>query len=390
MKPQYASLKVLSILAASFFLLVVAATWSVDSMFTMSACLLVMPVVSIIVCRIWLSGLRCVREPLSPMTEGEAREVTLTLGQRYFSDLTVRVWDGLPKGVRSDPSMPAIADLSGTSCQFHYNLEARKRGVFEIGPLRVGVHDPLGLVGMVRRFGGPVSLLVYPKPLELTNWMLASGNGALSPIAQAAVRAISSSGTDFQGTRKYYPGDDLRRVHWKSAARAGELIVSEYQEEATPGDVVIALDTQVGTDIGDGEKTTLDLAAGAASFIAQTALERGSRVTLLTGKVNLDAESMDQLPAILEQLARVKADSTDSLACVLSSSSFAPGASVAVISPRVDEELRMVSGQLLALGVSVAQVYVAAEPSATSGKMDDLLHQDIPCWRVTNGEGHGD
>ena len=397
MRPRYAGLKLLSILAASLFLLVVAGTWSVESMFTMSACLMVLPLVSIAVCRIWLSGLKCRREPLDPMVEGEVREVTVTLRQRYFTDLTVRVWDLLPRGLRSDTAMPAVASLSGISSRFHYSVEARKRGVYEIGPLKVGVHDPLGIIGMARRFGGQAAVIVYPKPLVLTSWMLVSGDAPSSPFAVAAIRAVTPSGTDFHGTRKYYPGDDLRRVHWKSAARARELIVSEYQEESAPQDVVIVLDTQRGTEVGLGDETTLDYAARAAAHIAESALEKGGRVALITGStsgVSEELQGIGQLRVILEELARAQADSPRSLAEVLSASAFVPGSAVAVISSKVDDDLRDAARDLLAGGVNVAQVYVdpesfGDEPTIDSGR-SALLHADIPCWRVTKGAGDGD
>lgn len=394
MRPKYAGLKVLSMIAASLFLLIVAGTWSVDTMFTMSACLLVLPVVSIIICRIWLSGLRCERGRIHPMTEGDTGEITIAVNHRFFADLTVHVWDALPSGLGSDPAMPAEVLLTGTSIDFHYSLNAGKRGVYEIGPLQIGVHDPLGVRGAIRRFGQSAELVVYPKPLELTDWMLASGDGPLSPMAQAAVRAVTASGIDFQGTRKYYPGDDLRRVHWKSAARAGELIVSEYQEESTPGDVIIALDTHIGSDIGNGKETTLDYAVRAAAYVAESALDNGSRVFLLTARGKVETEGDHQLPGLLEQLARLRADSKEPLAGVLASSLPAPGSTVVVISSKVDDDLRDAARRLMVSGVNMAQVHVIPETFdeglTSTRKMDILLHSDIPCWRVSKGDGHGD
>jgi uncharacterized protein (DUF58 family) len=39
----------------------------------------------------------------------------------------------------------------------------------------------------------------------------------------------SGSGTELFGVREYRPGDSLRRIHWRSTARHGELVVREYE-----------------------------------------------------------------------------------------------------------------------------------------------------------------
>ena len=45
--------------------------------------------------------------------------------------------------------------------------------------------------------------------------------------SMAAPRA--GSGTELFGVREYRPGDSLRRIHWRSSARHGELVVREYE-----------------------------------------------------------------------------------------------------------------------------------------------------------------
>jgi uncharacterized protein (DUF58 family) len=59
-----------------------------------------------------------------------------------------------------------------------------------------------------------MSLVGRPRPIEIE-------------ASVAAPRA--GSGTELFGVREYRPGDSLRRIHWRSSARHGELVVREYE-----------------------------------------------------------------------------------------------------------------------------------------------------------------
>ena len=65
--------------------------------------------------------------------------------------------------------------------------------------------------------------------------MSAHADGARAP-------ALEPLG-EFLALRDYEPGDDPRRVHWRSSARRGELLVRQ-DEAASPGRVVLVLDTR--------------------------------------------------------------------------------------------------------------------------------------------------
>ncbi|MDO8682315.1 MAG: DUF58 domain-containing protein [Armatimonadota bacterium] len=389
--PAYAGLKLLSIFTAALFLLIVAGTWNVDYMFIMGSVLLALPVVSAGICALWARALSCERRAIGPMTEGGNQEIAIVLRQPLLSNLTVMLSDNLPAAIKSDREMPAPLAISGTSSEFTYNIEALKRGLHQIGPISVTVYDPLGLIGLTRRFGPTQELIVYPKPIALESWPARSSYSSAGTFGVDATASPSFGGMDFYGTRKYYPGDDLRRVHWKSAARAGELIVAEYLDEADAYNVTIAVDVEVGTDIGDGLKTTLDYTAGAAAYIAERQLEAGGRVALMLGEKTVVAETPRDMSIILDALARMKADSNAALAQSLLTHAphSADIGALVIISSKVDDSLRSVARGLSFAGMRIIQVYI--DPDSFRGEKSGgdiagaVLDADTPFWLLRYG-----
>jgi uncharacterized protein (DUF58 family) len=117
----------------------------------------------------------------------------------------------------------------------------------------------------------PVPMHVGPRPLappqafpELFGvW----GEGVPRPAAMGDV---------VRGVRDYVPGDPIRRVHWPSSARRGDIVVKEVEEPAAPR-LVVALDMGGGGVAGEA-------AAGRAAWYAYEALRRGYEVVLATAE----------------------------------------------------------------------------------------------------------
>jgi uncharacterized protein (DUF58 family) len=64
----------------------------------------------------------------------------------------------------------------------------------------------------------------------------------------------------FHTLREYVLGDDIRRVHWKTTARTGTLMVREHVDTSQPSTVVV-LDTRRDRYTGDGFEDAVDVAA---------------------------------------------------------------------------------------------------------------------------------
>ncbi len=108
-----------------------------------------------------------------------------------------------------------------------YRIVCRPRGVYQVGPARIKVGDPLGLASSESSTGDVDELIVYPATESLAGYPYVRGRDP----SQMASRPEQSQrgGEDFFTLRSYRSGDDLRRVHWPSSAKLDELMIRQME-----------------------------------------------------------------------------------------------------------------------------------------------------------------
>jgi uncharacterized protein (DUF58 family) len=146
-------------------------------------------------------------------------------GRRRTSLLLLE--DRLPAAL-GRPARAAVADVPPDGRRsVAYRLTARGRGRYPIGPLAVWVGDPFDLVRHRIEFPDRHDLVVYPEVEDLGAHPLAAPAGG---AGDSSTRQLHRAGDEFYTMRHYEVGDDLRRIHWPSVARTGELMIR--QDEA--------------------------------------------------------------------------------------------------------------------------------------------------------------
>jgi uncharacterized protein (DUF58 family) len=144
-----------------------------------------------------------------------------------------------------------------------YPVRSETRGRYPVGPLTVRLSDPFGFVEVNRAFTTRTSLVVTPAITPLPVIRLSgdwSGNGESRP------RAFASAGTEDVMVREYRLGDDLRRIHWRSTARADELMVRR-EEQPHQSRATLLLDTRAMAHRGTGPASSFEYAVAAAASI---------------------------------------------------------------------------------------------------------------------------
>ncbi len=157
-------------------------------------------------------------------------------------------WDDeLPPGISGDAAgvLPALGGSrqSDSRVSFSYGLQGLRRGRHPIGPLKVQVLDPFGLVYRRHSFGAAEPLIVLPKRVDLP---------ALAPRGESDAGATRPApqhvgvGDDDIIARAYLPGDAMKRLHWKATAHRGELMVRQEEQQINPR-MGVFLDTEPRT-----------------------------------------------------------------------------------------------------------------------------------------------
>jgi uncharacterized protein (DUF58 family) len=194
----------------------------------------------------------------------------------------------------------------------HFHLEARRRGLYEFGPVRLRVRDILGRDAAGGEVSADEMLLVGPRNLPVR----LRGRDA-APIGER--RAHSSLHADpalYGGVRPFQPGDSMRRVHWRASARLGTTVSRRY-EPARGREVVIAMDVQTiegpHWEMTYHDATFEGLCVAAASLARQLLAEGAScgvAAASFTGTIQQLAylppqASYGQLARVSELLARI-------------------------------------------------------------------------------------
>ncbi|MDH5224295.1 MAG: DUF58 domain-containing protein, partial [Actinomycetota bacterium] len=108
--------------------------------------------------------------------------------------------------------------------QVAYTLLPQTRGRYRLGPLAVDVSDPFALTRQRLEFEEYDDLLVTP---EIEDLMAAPDSGLGPNWGATRARQLFRTGEEYHTMRQYQLGDDLRRIHWPSVARTGDLMIRQ-------------------------------------------------------------------------------------------------------------------------------------------------------------------
>ncbi|MFC4499018.1 MULTISPECIES: DUF58 domain-containing protein [Streptomyces] len=167
---------------------------------------------------------------------------------------------------------------AGGRREVSYRVRSDLRGRYPLGPLQLRLSDPFGMCELTRSFSTFDTLTVVPRVEVLPAVRL---TGEARGYGDGRQRSVALAGEDDVIPRGYRYGDDLRRVHWRSTARYGELMVRR-EEQPQRARCTVLLDTRGVAYAGAGPDSAFEWAVSGAASMLVHMLERGFTVRLLT------------------------------------------------------------------------------------------------------------
>ena len=275
----------------------------------------------------------------------------------------------------------AIAPGAGEDGWRKLTFVPERWGTRPVGTLEVIGHDRWRLSDCQVLTSLP-PLTCYPSPARLDSLVVLS---KLPPRLGEHSSRRPGEGVEFAGVREFVPGDRQRRINWPATTRRGTLQLNTFTAERAQA-VVILMD--ISMDVGQGGRSSADLAVRAAAGTAARYLAARDRVGLISYGRQLRWISPAAGRRQEDRIMRLIATSTGpsypvDLLGSLSRDALPPGALIIVFSPLLT--LRLIEGlrTLRERGFATIVVDVlTAQPGAGIGRdraMADLARR---IWRM--------
>jgi uncharacterized protein (DUF58 family) len=286
-----------------------------------------------------------------------------------------------------------VASLGGRKrMTWRARTMCKQRGRFQLGPVTASSGDPFGLFRRRIVLTGHHELLVLPQVLPISNFLLFTGG--LPGRGRSSRRALQTT-TNATAIREYMTGDAMNRIHWRSTARAGKLMVKEFDLDPAM-DAWIFLDLHADVQAGEGEVSTEEYGVTIAATIANYLLRQDLSLGMIINAEHREILSLDrgdrQIERTLELLAVVRAGEGPDLkeALALDAFNFSRNTVTFIITPSLSRDWHDGVRHLLRRGVQVAIISLDAASFNDQPVDEDTLAllegAGIPVLRVHAGD----
>ncbi len=259
----------------------------------------------------------------------------------------------------------------------HFHVEAKRRGVHELGPARLSVGD------LFAGFAGEAEnrtvdrLVVRPRTVPVRGLPPRARWGGGEPSR----RGLLEHPLAYAGVRDYQPGDPLRRLHHRASARIGRPLTKRF-DPAREREVLVALDLQSLDGpawLPTYDDDLVESLCVAVGSLARHLRDEGAAVGLAVAgyagaprpvAILPPSEAPEQLPRILDVLAHLSpfpSSTFDRLLGVLPHR-LRPGAEIVVVTARDPGPYLAAMRRLRSIGFGVTLLAIGPRAGYAAGR----------------------
>jgi uncharacterized protein (DUF58 family) len=250
-----------------------------------------------------------------------------------------------------------------------YTIVPQARGRYPIGPLSIDRTDAFGLTRRRLVLDGRDELLVTP---EIEDLRVAADAASVTSIGSARSRQLLRSGDEYYTMRGYQEGDDLRRIHWPSVARTGELMIRQ-DEASRRASGLIYLDSREAM-LGPARGAAFERAVSCAASVGALFARNGFSLRVGADEVPIAPVAEDAFLDLLTGLSHGRSRTLARVTTALRMAGSADTSLVFVGAPLPPQELPALIRAGSAFGPKLAILIHPMDPASAPPERRAAIH----------------
>lgn len=227
----------------------------------------------------------------------------------YFTIPYIQIKSEIAKEITGDKSESIYLSLKKREIFIKKeNLIIKRRGYYEVGKVEVTLKDIFGFYTFKKTISDNISLVVYPKPISISEFSAISGSGLDELLIQ---NSSFQDKNNISSLRNYREGDSIKSIHWKLTAKKQIPVIKEY-ETHEDANIFIFMDNSKEVYKKDVDRRLEDKAVDIGLSIVNYCLNQDIKTELVTleGKrpMLIEGNKSSDLKRFLEIFARFSAN----------------------------------------------------------------------------------
>ena len=215
---------------------------------------------------------------------GELVPVTIQLTNKGRLPIPwIQVQESVAIQLKTGEPLHQVVSLGrGETTEFNYKIIARRRGYYQLGPLRLTTGDLFGIHPELVAFLPADYLTIYPRLTPLTQLGLPS---RLPFGTIASHQRLFEDPARPMGIRDFRSGDTIRQINWKASAHTRQLMVKTFQP-AISLETAVLLNLHTGDYTFGNRKDLAEWAIEVAASLAAHLVNQRQGVGLITNGID--------------------------------------------------------------------------------------------------------